>query len=90
MATLAYKSILEPNKNVLISPWKGKLIIQGCLLCDITLWSTYGTVIPVQIPRELDFKYVIKVSSLKERLPEAAFRRQNYLEPKGNHQMLRR
>lgn len=34
-------------------------------------------------PRELDFKYVMKVSSLKKSLPEAAFRKQNYLEQKG-------
>lgn len=82
MATPTYKSLLELTHNALISPWKGQLIIQGCLQCDITLRSTYGTVIPVQLPRELDFKYVMKVSSLKESLPEAAFRRQNYLEQK--------
>ncbi|XP_057642882.1 protein TASOR 2 isoform X2 [Chionomys nivalis] len=82
MATPTYKNILELNKNALTSPWKGQLIIQGCFLCDVTLCSTYGTVIPVQLPRELDFKYVMKVSSLKESLPEAAFRRQNYLEQK--------
>jgi len=34
-------------------------------------------------PHELDFKYVMKVSSLKERLPEAAFKKQNYMEHKG-------
>ncbi|KAM9672893.1 protein TASOR 2 isoform 2-T2 [Trichechus inunguis] len=78
----AHKSILELHENALISSWKGKLIIQGCLLCDITLWSTYGTVIPTQLPLELDFKYVMKVSSLKKRLPEAAFKKQNYLEQK--------
>nr|XP_020733537.1 protein FAM208B isoform X2 [Odocoileus virginianus texanus] len=77
-----HKSILELRENVLISPWKGKLIIQGCLLCDITLWSSYGTVVPKQLPHELDFKYVMKVSSLKERLPEAAFKKQNYMEHK--------
>ncbi|KAG5201533.1 hypothetical protein JEQ12_004296 [Ovis aries] len=77
-----HKSILELKENVLISPWKGKLIIQGCLLCDITLWSSYGTVVPKQLPHELDFKYVMKVSSLKERLPEAAFKKQNYMEHK--------
>ncbi|KAL1784676.1 FAM208B isoform X1 [Sigmodon hispidus] len=82
MAAPIYKSILEINKNALISPWKGQLIIQGCLLCDITLWSPGGTVIPVQLPQELDFKYVMKVSSLKESLPEAAFKRQNYSEQK--------
>lgn len=82
MTTPTCKSILELNKNALISPWKGQLIIQGCLLCDITLWSTYGTVIPVQLPQELDFKHVMKVSSLKESLPEAAFRRRDYLEHK--------
>ncbi|XP_049738013.1 protein TASOR 2 isoform X2 [Elephas maximus indicus] len=80
MAT--HKSILELHENVLVSPWKGKLIIQGCLLCDITLWSTYGTVIPTQLPLELDFKYVMRVSSLKKRLPEAAFKKQNYVEQK--------
>ncbi|XP_059953550.1 protein TASOR 2 isoform X4 [Mesoplodon densirostris] len=76
------KSIFELRENVLISPWKGKLIIQGCLMCDITLWSSYGTVVPKQLPHELDFKYVMKVSSLKNRLPEAAFRKQNYMEHK--------
>ncbi|XP_006891942.1 PREDICTED: protein FAM208B [Elephantulus edwardii] len=78
-------SIPELHKNVLISPWKGKLSIQGCLLCDIMLWSTYGTVIPAQLPSELDFKYVMKVSSLKKKLPEAAFKKQNYLEQKVCH-----
>ncbi|XP_052013335.1 protein TASOR 2 isoform X4 [Apodemus sylvaticus] len=82
MAAPTYKSILELNKNALISPWKGQLVIQGCLLCDITLWTACGTVVPIQLPRELDFKYVMKVSSLKESLPEAAFRRRNYLDQK--------
>ncbi|EPY75690.1 hypothetical protein CB1_001581010 [Camelus ferus] len=44
-----HNSVLELKENVLISPWKGKLIIQGCLLCDITLWSSYGTVVPTQL-----------------------------------------
>uniref|UniRef100_A0A452QSU7 Golgi associated RAB2 interactor protein-like Rab2B-binding domain-containing protein n=1 Tax=Ursus americanus TaxID=9643 RepID=A0A452QSU7_URSAM len=73
---------LEFAKNSLTSSWQGKLIIQGCLLCDITLWSSYSTSVPTQLPHELDFKYVMKVSSLKKRLPEAAFRKQNYLEQK--------
>ncbi|ELK16892.1 hypothetical protein PAL_GLEAN10015739 [Pteropus alecto] len=38
------------------------------------------------IPHELDFKYVMKVSSLKKRLPEVAFRKQNYLEQKVSYQ----
>uniref|UniRef100_A0A8D1DXN1 Transcription activation suppressor family member 2 n=1 Tax=Sus scrofa TaxID=9823 RepID=A0A8D1DXN1_PIG len=77
------KSFFLPSlSTVFISPWKGKLIIQGYLLCDITLWSSYGTGVPTQIPHELDFRYVMKVSSLKKTLPEAAFRKQNYLEHK--------
>ncbi|XP_045713805.1 protein TASOR 2 isoform X2 [Phyllostomus hastatus] len=80
MAAPTHKSRLELSENALISPWKGKLIIQGCLLCEITLWSSYGIVVPTQLPHELDFTYVMKVSSLKKRLPEAAFRKQNYLE----------
>uniref|UniRef100_A0A2I3N5U7 Transcription activation suppressor family member 2 n=1 Tax=Papio anubis TaxID=9555 RepID=A0A2I3N5U7_PAPAN len=82
MAPPAHKSILERSENVLMSPWKGKLIVQDRMLCDIALWSTYGAMIPTQLPQELDFKYVMKVSSLKKRLPEAAFRKQNYLERK--------
>ncbi|XP_063466084.1 protein TASOR 2 isoform X6 [Symphalangus syndactylus] len=82
MAPPAHKSILECSENVLMSPWKGKLIVQDRMLCDIALWSTYGAMIPTQLPQELDFKYVMKVSSLKKRLPEAAFRKQNYLEQK--------
>nr|XP_035162625.2 protein TASOR 2 isoform X3 [Callithrix jacchus] len=88
MAPPAHKSILECSENVLMSPWKGKLIIQDRMLCDIALWSTYGAVIPTQLPQELDFKYVMKVSSLKKRLPEAAFRKQNYLEQKVRFQDL--
>ncbi|XP_006862852.1 PREDICTED: protein FAM208B [Chrysochloris asiatica] len=82
----AHTSIPELLENVPSSPWKRKLIIQGCFLCDITLWSTYGAMIPTQLPLELDFKYVVKVSSLKKRLPEAAFQKQNYLEQKVCHQ----
>ncbi|XP_048223967.1 protein TASOR 2 [Perognathus longimembris pacificus] len=82
MAAPTYESIFELCLDAPISPWKGKLIVQGCVLCDITLRSTYSTMIPSQLPRELDFKYIMKVSSLKEKLPEAAFRKQNYLEQK--------
>ncbi|XP_075408545.1 protein TASOR 2 isoform X2 [Tenrec ecaudatus] len=81
-----HKSIYELYENVLLTPWKGKFIVQGYLLCDITLLSTYGTVIPTQLPLELDFTYVMKVASLKERLPEAAFKKHNYLEQKVCHQ----
>ncbi|XP_069846641.1 protein TASOR 2 isoform X2 [Dipodomys merriami] len=81
MAAPAYESMFELSVDAPIPPWKGKLIVQGCVLCDITLQSTYSTV-PAQLPRELDFKYIMKVSSLKEKLPEAAFRKQNYLEQK--------
>ncbi|XP_010619735.1 protein TASOR 2 isoform X3 [Fukomys damarensis] len=88
MAAPPHTSILEVSKNVLISPWKGKLTIQGCMLCDITLWPNYGAVIPAHLPHELDFKYVMQVSSLKERLPEAAFRKQIYLEQKVCYQDL--
>nr|XP_051690700.1 protein TASOR 2 isoform X4 [Oryctolagus cuniculus] len=82
MAASVHKSIPELTENVLVPPWKGKLIIGGYMLCDITLRSTYGMVIPTQLPPELDFKYVMKVSSLKKRLPEAAFKKQNYLTQK--------
>ncbi|XP_045867140.1 protein TASOR 2 isoform X2 [Meles meles] len=84
MAASAHRSIFELGENALSSSWQGKLIVQGCLLCDITLWSSDSTAVPAQLPHELDFKYVMKVSSLKKKLPEAAFRKQNYLEPKAS------
>uniref|UniRef100_A0A452U731 Transcription activation suppressor family member 2 n=1 Tax=Ursus maritimus TaxID=29073 RepID=A0A452U731_URSMA len=80
--TMAASCLSYSFLKALTSSWQGKLIIQGCLLCDITLWSSYSTSVPTQLPHELDFKYVMKVSSLKKRLPEAAFRKQNYLEQK--------
>ncbi|XP_055003017.1 protein TASOR 2 isoform X2 [Sorex araneus] len=82
MAAPTHQSLLELHKNVLTSPWKGKLIIQGYLLCDITLRSSCSTVIPIQLPHDLDFKYVMKVSSLKQILPQAVFKKQNNLEQK--------
>ncbi|XP_046922587.1 protein TASOR 2 isoform X1 [Lynx rufus] len=82
MAASAHESIFELSENALTPLWQGKLIIQGCLLCDVSLWSSYGTAVPAQLPHELDFKYVMTISSLKKRLPEAAFRKQNYLEQK--------
>ncbi|XP_020829360.1 protein TASOR 2 isoform X1 [Phascolarctos cinereus] len=88
MSTFAHKNTIEYDDEVLISPWRGQLIIQGQLICDLTLWSPHGAVIPAQLPRQLDAKYVMEVSTLKKKLPESAFRKSNYLEKKVCHQGL--
>ncbi|XP_068950374.1 protein TASOR 2 [Petaurus breviceps papuanus] len=88
MSTLANKNMIEFDDEVLISPWRGQLIIQGQLICDLTLWSPHGAVIPAQLPRQLDAKYVMEVSTLKKKLPESAFRKSNYLEKKVCYQDL--
>ncbi|XP_074051010.1 protein TASOR 2 isoform X2 [Macrotis lagotis] len=88
MSTSAHKNMIEFDDEVLISPWRGQLIIQGQLICDLTLWSPHGAVIPAQLPQELDAKYVMEVSTLKKKLPESAFRKSNYLEKKVCYQDL--
>ncbi|KAM8982113.1 protein TASOR 2 isoform X1 [Sarcophilus harrisii] len=88
MSTVARKNMVEFDDEVLISPWKGQLIIQGQLICDLTLWSPHGAGIPTQLPRQLDAKYVMELSTLKKKLPESAFRKSNYLEKKVCYQGL--
>ncbi|XP_072510323.1 protein TASOR 2 isoform X3 [Notamacropus eugenii] len=88
MSTLAHKNMIDFDDEVLISPWRGQLIIQGQLICDLTLWSPHGAVIPAQLPRQLDAKYVMEVSALKKKLPESAFRKSSYLEKKVCYQGL--
>ncbi|XP_067391074.1 LOW QUALITY PROTEIN: protein TASOR 2 [Emydura macquarii macquarii] len=78
MSTLNHKRIFEIENKVFYCPWRGQLSIQGHLLCDIALRSPYSAVIPVQLPPTLEMKYVMGVSDLKKKLPEAAFGKSNY------------
>ncbi|NXI41384.1 F208B protein, partial [Galbula dea] len=61
-------------------PWKGKLSIQGQLLCNIALRTPYSSTMPAQLPPSLDINHVMGLSDLKKKLPEAAFGKQNYTE----------
>ncbi|XP_044887641.1 protein TASOR 2 isoform X1 [Mauremys mutica] len=78
MSTLNHKRIIELENKVYCCPWRGQLSIQGHILCDITLRSPYSAVIPAQLPDKLEMKYIIGVSDLKKKLPEAAFGKSNY------------
>ncbi|XP_030433546.1 protein TASOR 2 isoform X2 [Gopherus evgoodei] len=78
MSTLNHKSIIELENKVYCCPWRGQLSIQGHILCDIALRSPYSAVIPAQLPDKLEIKYIIDVSDLKKKLPEAAFGKSNY------------
>ncbi|EMP39434.1 Putative protein C10orf18 [Chelonia mydas] len=83
MSTLNHKRIIELENKVYYCPWRGQLSIQGHLLCDIALRSPYSAVIPAQLPAKLEMKYIIGVSDLKKKLPEAAFGKSNYTENEG-------
>ncbi|XP_074832249.1 protein TASOR 2 isoform X2 [Carettochelys insculpta] len=78
MPTLHYKSIIERESKAFHCLWRGQLSIQGHLLCEIALKSPYSGVIPAQLPAKLEMKYVMGVSDLKKKLPEAAFGKNNY------------
>ncbi|XP_039375713.1 protein TASOR 2 isoform X4 [Mauremys reevesii] len=78
MSTLNHKRIIELENKVHCCPWRGQLSIQGHVLCDIALRSPYSAVIPAQLPDKLEMKYIIGVSDLKKKLPEAAFGKSNY------------
>ncbi|KAM9171633.1 protein TASOR 2 isoform 2-T2 [Pangshura tecta] len=78
MSTLNHKRIIELENKVYCCPWRGQLSIQGHILCDIALRSPYSAVIPAQLPDKLEMKYIIGVSDLKKKLPEAAFGKSNY------------
>ncbi|XP_038243568.1 protein TASOR 2 isoform X3 [Dermochelys coriacea] len=80
MSTLNHKRIIELENKVYYCPWRGQLSIQGHLLCDIAFKSPYSAVIPAQLPAKLEMKYIIGVSDLKKKLPEAAFGKSNYTE----------
>ncbi|XP_075781213.1 protein TASOR 2 isoform X2 [Pelodiscus sinensis] len=86
MPALHYESINELENKVFYCPWRGQLSIQGHLLCDIALKSPYSTVIPIHLPAKLEMKYVMGVSDLKKKLPEAAFRKSNYTQNKVCYQ----
>ncbi|NXH09540.1 F208B protein, partial [Bucco capensis] len=60
-------------------PWRGKLSIQGQLLCNIALRTPYSSTIPAQLPPNLDVNHVMGLSDLKKKLPEAAFGKRNYM-----------
>ncbi|XP_066489827.1 protein TASOR 2 isoform X2 [Tiliqua scincoides] len=73
MSPLNHKSLAECKTKVLYCVWKGQLFIQGQQVCDIALWSPSSGSIPAQLPAKLEIRYVVDVSELRKKLPEAAF-----------------
>nr|XP_009938779.1 PREDICTED: protein FAM208B [Opisthocomus hoazin] len=80
MPVLAIESLPELNHKALYCPWRGQLSIRGQLLCNIALRTPYSSTIPAQLPPNLDINYVMGLSDLKKKLPEAAFGKRNYIE----------
>ncbi|XP_053572383.1 protein TASOR-like [Bombina bombina] len=58
--------------------WKGKMYIQGKLVCDIALQSSTNYSIPAQLPEKLEIRDVIRLSDLRQKLPEDIFERLDF------------
>ncbi|XP_013924164.1 PREDICTED: protein FAM208B-like [Thamnophis sirtalis] len=78
MLPLGCKSLAEHEIEVLYRAWEGQLFIQNQRVCDIVLRSPSQASIPAQLPAKLEFKYIVRVSELRKKLPEAAFKKNSY------------
>ncbi|NXA13829.1 F208B protein, partial [Sapayoa aenigma] len=61
-------------------PWRGQLSIRGKLLGSISLRNPYSSTLPAQLPSQLDVGRAMRLSELRENLPEAVFGKRNYTE----------
>uniref|UniRef100_A0A8C5SSR2 TASOR alpha/beta domain-containing protein n=1 Tax=Laticauda laticaudata TaxID=8630 RepID=A0A8C5SSR2_LATLA len=78
MLPLGYKSLADREMKVLYRAWEGQLFIQNQRVCDIVLRSPFQASIPAQLPAKLEFKYIVQISELRKKLPEAAFKKNSY------------
>ncbi|XP_061494035.1 protein TASOR 2 [Rhineura floridana] len=83
MSPLNHKSLAECKTKALYRAWKGQLFIQEQRVCDIILRSPFSDCIPAQLPARLEIRYVVAVSDLRKKLPEAVFGKNNY----ANHEV---
>ncbi|XP_063164997.1 protein TASOR 2 [Candoia aspera] len=79
MLPLSCKNLAEHEMKVLYRAWEGQLFIQNQRVCDIVLRSPFQASIPAELPAKLEIKYVVGISELREKLPEAAFKKANYV-----------
>ncbi|XP_058047902.1 protein TASOR 2 [Ahaetulla prasina] len=78
MLPLGYKSLAEHEMKVLYRAWEGQLFVQNRRVCNIVLRSPSQASIPAQLPAKLEFKYIVRISELRKKLPEAAFEKNSY------------
>ncbi|XP_069763797.1 uncharacterized protein [Narcine bancroftii] len=58
-------------------PWKGKLVNKAKEI-SVALQSNGSPLIPVTLPIKLEIEYAIKIDELKNKLPGAVFKEENY------------
>ncbi|XP_029141459.1 protein FAM208B [Protobothrops mucrosquamatus] len=68
----------EHEMKVLHRAWEGQLFIQHQQVCHIVLRSPFQASLPAQLPAKLEFKYIVRISELRKKLPEAAFKKNSY------------
>ncbi|MEE6481698.1 hypothetical protein FKM82_012936 [Ascaphus truei] len=70
MPVLMDTDMLGLNNQEFYNAWKGQMFIQNQLVCDLALTSPSSYGIPSQLSDKLEIKEVIRVSELREKLPE--------------------
>ncbi|XP_053261042.1 protein TASOR 2 isoform X1 [Podarcis raffonei] len=83
MSPSNHKSSAERKTKALYCSWKGQLFIQQQRLCDIVLRSPFSGSIPAELPARLEIRYVVGISELRKKLPEAVFGENSYTNHEG-------
>ncbi|XP_034984447.1 protein TASOR 2 isoform X2 [Zootoca vivipara] len=86
MLPLNHKSSAEHKTKAHYCAWKGQFFIQQQRLCDIVFRSPFSGSIPAELPARLEIKYVVGISELRKKLPEAVFGKNNYTNHEVCHQ----
>ncbi|XP_030071455.1 protein TASOR 2 [Microcaecilia unicolor] len=86
IAILKDKVIIGHKNQVYYSAWKGPLIVQGQLVCDIVLQSLHTSAVPAQLSDKLEVKHIMRVSALKKKLPVGVFEKSNFIKKEAHHQ----
>ncbi|XP_029473052.1 protein FAM208B isoform X2 [Rhinatrema bivittatum] len=86
VAILNDKDRISFSNQVFYSAWRGPLVVQGQLVCDIVLQSPHSSPIPAQLSDKLEVKAAMHVSALKKKLPVGVFEKCNFTKKEAQHQ----
>ncbi|KAM4676678.1 protein TASOR 2 isoform 2-T2 [Discoglossus pictus] len=78
MPVLQDTDTVKLNNPEFYNAWKGQMFIQDQLVCDIALQSSEKCGIPTQLSDKLEIREVIRLSALKQKLPESIFEKAEF------------